>query len=114
MRAELGTDGIVIAEKVEEAKTFFTRLRGLMFRKKLPSGEALLIKPCDSIHTFGMKFSIDVLFLDSAGRIVRAVRSLAPGKVVGPVRGGKAVLEMGSGSLPVDFEIEGRVVRFTG
>ena len=75
----------------------------MMYRKKLPSGEALLIKPCDSIHTFGMKFAIDVLFLDSAGKILRAIRSLKPGRVVGPVRSGTAVLEIAPGSLPVEL-----------
>jgi uncharacterized membrane protein (UPF0127 family) len=114
MRAVLESGGLVIAEKVEEARTFLSRLRGLMYRQALPSGEALLIKPCDSIHTFGMRFSIDVLFLDSAGKILKAIRALKPGKVVGPVRGGTAVLEMVSGSLPTDADLEGRVVNFSG
>ena len=113
MRAELASDGVLIANEVKEAKSFMARLRGLMYKKDLPSGEALLIKPCDSIHTFGMRFAIDVLFIDSAGTILRAVHSLKPGKVIGPVRKAIAVLEMISGSLPGEIELEGKTVRFS-
>jgi uncharacterized membrane protein (UPF0127 family) len=114
MKAELASGEGVIAERVTEAKGFFARLRGLMYNKKLPAGQGLLIEPCNSIHTFGMRFSIDVLFLDSAGRILRAVRSLRPGRVFGPVKGGNAVLEMAAGSLPPNADLEGKVVRFSG
>ena len=112
MRAELESGEGVIARDVSEAAGFFGRFRGLMYRRELPPGEALLIAPCDSIHTFGMRFAIDVLFLDSGGKILKAIRSLKPGRVVGRVRGGPAVLEMTAGNRPDDEELEGKVIKF--
>ena len=114
MRAELESGECVIAADVNHANGFFGRLRGLMYKKSMPKGEALLIDRCNSIHTFGMRFSIDVLFLDPAGRILKAVHALGPGRISGPVRGGSAVLEMVSGSLPKGIELEGKVVKFSG
>jgi uncharacterized membrane protein (UPF0127 family) len=52
------------------AKTFTSRLRGLLGHCSPGPGEALLIKPCRSIHTFGMNYTIDVVFLDEAGRVL--------------------------------------------
>lgn len=49
------------------ADTFLTRLRGLLFRRMIAENEALLIRPCDSVHTFGMKYEIVVVFLDCKG-----------------------------------------------
>ena len=50
-------------EKLEIAGAFFTRLKGLLGRKKIQSGYGLLLKPCGSIHMFFMKFPIDAFFL---------------------------------------------------
>ena len=113
MKAELVSGEGIIASNVRRAKGFFGRLRGLMYCRELPEGEALLIEPCDSIHTFGMRFAIDVIFLDAKGVIIKALRSLKPGKVIRPVAGGCAVLEMNAGSLPPDLNVEGKAVRFS-
>lgn len=112
-QAEIESCSGVIATNVRKARGFFGRLRGLMYRNMLPEGEALLIEPCDAIHTFGMRFAIDVLFLDAEGVIVKALRSLKPGKIVRSVRNGCAVLEMNAGSLPGDLALEGKVVKFS-
>jgi uncharacterized membrane protein (UPF0127 family) len=113
LRVELETGEGIIAVNVRRAKGFFGRLRGLMYSKELPEGDALLIEPCDSIHTFGMRFPIDVLFLDAKGVIIKALHSLKPGKVIRPVRGGCAVLEMNAGSLPPEVDLEGKAVKFS-
>src|SRR3954469_6436382 len=63
---------------IHEANTLASRLLGLAFLRSLPSGHALLIPDCRSVHTFGMRFRIDIAFLDERGRPVRvehAVRS---------------------------------------
>lgn len=114
IQAEIESRGGVIATNVRKAKGFFGRLRGLMYRNTLPEGEALLIEPCDAIHTFGMRFAIDVLFLDAEGVIVKALRSLKPGKIVKSAKNGCAVLEMNAGSLPGDLALVGEVVKFSG
>ena len=58
------SNGRKLAEKVLQAETLSERMRGLLGRSTLPVGEALLLDPCRAIHTAGMRFPIDVLFLD--------------------------------------------------
>jgi uncharacterized membrane protein (UPF0127 family) len=112
MKAKIENNGTSIEIEVTEAKSFLERLRGLMYRSSLPEGHGLLIEPCNSIHTFGMRFAIDVLFLDAANCILKAVHSLNPGKVVPTVRDGHAVLEINAGTLPPDYELVGKTVEF--
>jgi uncharacterized protein len=63
------------------ARTRRRRLLGLALRRDPPDGWALLFPRCRSVHTFGMRFAIDVVFLDSGGRVVRMVSNLPPGRV---------------------------------
>lgn len=92
------------------AETFWTRFMGLMGRARLPHREGLLIRPCNSIHMFFMRFPIDVVFLDRDYRIVKLIRSLEPGKVVGIVQGAVQVLEVVAGDLPESFSEGKRLV----
>lgn len=71
----------VIAERVRIADTSFTRFIGLLGRRTLPSGEGLLIRPSNGVHTVGMQFSIDVLLLDRTGVVLTAYNSLRPFRV---------------------------------
>jgi uncharacterized protein len=64
------------------ARTRRRRLLGLAFRRHPPDGWALLFPRCRSVHTFGMRFAIDIVFLDSGGRVVRVASDLPPGRVV--------------------------------
>ncbi|WP_245589264.1 DUF192 domain-containing protein [Chitinimonas koreensis] len=59
------------------AHRLLPRLRGLLGRRPLRRGEGLSLAPCNSVHTFGMRYPIDVLFLDRADRIV-AIRPALP------------------------------------
>ncbi|KRQ85779.1 hypothetical protein ABG79_02445 [Caloramator mitchellensis] len=63
------------------AESFKDRFLGYMFRKK-PHHEAILFKPCYSIHTFFMKFEIDVLFLDGDMNVIKKVEGLKKGKII--------------------------------
>ena len=78
------------------ADDFFTRLRGLLFRKPLSPGEGLILIPCNSIHTFGMGYPIDVVFLDRDYRVVRLVREL-PARKMRSANGARMVLELPAG-----------------
>ena len=64
--------------EVEIAETFLSRLRGLMFRRRLEAGRGLLLAPCNSVHMLCMRFAIDVIYLDEELRIKKIVRSLRP------------------------------------
>jgi uncharacterized membrane protein (UPF0127 family) len=63
MRIINQTSGKVIAGKVMIANTFLKRLKGLLTSNGLEEDEGLIIKPCNSVHSFGMRFSIDLVFL---------------------------------------------------
>ena len=64
--------------EVKIANSFFTRLAGLMFQKKLPQGTGLLLVPCNSVHMCFMRFSIDVIYLDKDYKIIEIVKNLKP------------------------------------
>lgn len=95
----LDARGTVILAHVERATGFWERLVGLIGKPPLPSGECLWIDPCNGIHTFGMRFPLDVLVLDESARVLRIHTSLRPWRVSLPVRGAHSVVEMAAGTL---------------
>lgn len=93
--------GRILAAKLELATTFWQRFWGWQFRAPPPAGTALLIAPCNSIHTFWMRFAIDVAFLDERGRVVALRSRVIPWRIVLPVAGAKAALETPASQCPV-------------
>ena len=79
---------------VAHANSFFTRLRGLLGRKALKPEQGLLITPCHSVHTLGMKFAIGVVFLNREGAVIHQIAEMAPGKLSPVIKGAKQVLEL--------------------
>ena len=79
VRVENQTRGSELAARCEIANNILTRVRGLLGRAGLENGTALWIEPCPSVHMFGMKFAIDVLFLSREYRVVDWTENLAPG-----------------------------------
>lgn len=72
------TQNTILAEEAVVADTLFKRLKGLLGKKEFNPSQALLLKPCNSIHTFFMAFPIDVLFVAKDNRVIKAVFSLKP------------------------------------
>jgi protein-S-isoprenylcysteine O-methyltransferase Ste14/uncharacterized membrane protein (UPF0127 family) len=98
-RVSNATSGAVIAERLRTADTHWTRLRGLLGTRRLEPGDGLWIKPCSQVHMIGMRYAIDVVFLDAEHRVVRAIAGLAPGKISPRVRAASSVLELPEGTL---------------
>ena len=92
-------DGSVVASQVEQATTFFSRLKGLMFRAQLAPEAALLLEPCPQIHTCFMRFDIDVIFLDKHNRVVAVVENLRPWRMSKLYAQVRRTLELPGGSL---------------
>jgi uncharacterized membrane protein (UPF0127 family) len=92
-------NGAVIASNVGFADNFLKRLIGLLGHKILENGEALLIKNCKQIHTFGMKFLIDVIFLSKAGEILFIQENMGINKISKYIKNGYMVLELESGTV---------------
>ncbi|MDH5581460.1 MAG: DUF192 domain-containing protein [Bdellovibrionales bacterium] len=88
-----------VAEKVFLANDPISRMVGLMFRSGLHEGEGLLIRPCNSIHTFFMRFNIDVLFLDKEYRVLKIIRNLRPWRMTRMYFKASQVLELQGGTL---------------
>jgi len=86
-----------VALEVDVAATRATRRRGLLGRDSLGATEGLLLSPCKAVHTVGMRFPIDVIFIDRDGRAVRIVPALAPWRMAMSARA-KAVIELAAGT----------------
>ncbi|MBP2654125.1 MAG: hypothetical protein H6Q73_1694 [Firmicutes bacterium] len=99
----------ILASDAVVADTFYTRLRGLIGTPCLLNGQGLLIRPCNSIHTVGMRYSIDVLFLSSDLRIIKMVSALKPLRLRVCI-GSVAVLELPAGTIKETFTEEGHVL----
>jgi uncharacterized membrane protein (UPF0127 family) len=78
------------------ANGILSRGLGLLGRRFLSPEEGLLIEPCSSVHTFFMRFTIDVVFLDLENRVVR-IRTLEPFRYAMGASGAKKVLELSAG-----------------
>ncbi|MFH0876829.1 MAG: DUF192 domain-containing protein [Candidatus Omnitrophota bacterium] len=93
------TTGQVLFQRARIAQDFKSRSVGLLNRSSLDEDEALLIKPCNAIHTFFMKFPIDIAFLDKNGKVVKARANLGKNRLCSAMLHGYMVLEMSAGSL---------------
>lgn len=91
--------GRILASQIHPADTFSKRFKGLCLRRKFPVGEALWLSPCRSIHTLGMRFPIDALFLDDRLRVVDVRESIEPGRLVRPVPRASSVVELPAGTV---------------
>jgi len=89
----------VLADRVGVAATRASRAVGLLSRRGLNPGEGLLIIPSRGVHTWGMRFSIDVLALDASGVVVDCVSHLRPWRIRLPRAGTAGVLELAAGTL---------------
>ena len=89
--------GTLLAAHAEFARTPWARMRGLLGRSSLPEGEALIFERCWSIHTIGMQFPIDAVFVDRGWDVVALRVNLGPWRLVPPVLKAWAVVELSEG-----------------
>jgi uncharacterized membrane protein (UPF0127 family) len=98
MKAFNLTRDAVVAERVEVADHAARRRKGLLGRTGLGADEGLWIVPCESVHTFGMKFPIDLIYLDRTRR-VRKVRSNVGAWRISGCLSAHSVLELAAGTV---------------
>jgi uncharacterized membrane protein (UPF0127 family) len=103
---------MVIAEEVIVADSFLKRLRGLMFTKKLAAGRAMYIYPCSAVHTFFMKYPIDVLYLDKNNKVLYMDEKLKPWVIGKYKRGVCSVIELTVGRIEEAGIKVGQVLKF--
>jgi len=100
--AVLVKNGDRLVDVVELVVDLKSRLIGLLDRSSLEPQRAMYLSPCSSIHTFFMKFYIDLVFLNREMEVTRIVRDVGPGRIVLGGSGSWSVLEMASGWFPVN------------
>ncbi len=91
-------DNRTLAEPCFVAAGFGDRVLGLMGERKLARGSGLWIAPCNSIHTFFMRFAIDAVYLDRDGKVLVVRRNVKPWRVDLPVICAHSVLEIPGGA----------------
>ena len=89
----------VLSERTRIANTMISRMVGLLSTKSLTDGEGLWIEPCNSIHTWFMRFTIDAVFLDKQGSVVKLKARMKPWKMTLISRKARGVLELPAGTI---------------
>jgi len=99
MRIINKTNSFVVAEEAIVANTPFKRMKGLLGRKELKESQALVLDPCNSIHTFFMRFPIDILFLDKNNKIIKTISCLKPFRLTSIYFNSAFAIELPSGKI---------------
>ena len=91
--------GRELGARIGMADSWLARLRGMLARPEPANGEGLFLTPCSSVHMYGMRFPLDVAFLDRNGTVVAMYPSLAPGSRTRWHRNAAHALELPNGAL---------------
>jgi uncharacterized membrane protein (UPF0127 family) len=106
------TRQVVLAHSVEVADHGAKRRKGLLGRDALPTGEGLWIVPCESVHTFFMKFPIDLVYLDR-NKMVKKVRSSVPPWRLSACVSAHSIVELASGTITATQTRPGDMLEFS-
>lgn len=101
----------MLAEAADIADTSRKRRIGLLKREKLEPGEGLWIAPCEAIHSFGMKFAIDVVYLDRSRKVLKTRGEMGRGKLSACLWA-HSVLELPAGTLAATRTEKGDQLEF--
>ena len=112
MRVVNKTRNSILAENAVIADTSFKRVRGLLGKSGLGEGEALVLKPCNSIHTFFMSFPIDVVFVDSQKRVAKTISNMSPFRISGIYFKANLTIELPAGTISKTSTQPGDLLEF--
>lgn len=99
MRLTNITKNTILAEDAVMAKSFLARMRGLLGKKIFKQNQALIIKPCNSVHTFFMRFPIDILFVGKDNCVLAAIEDLKPYRFSKIYPNASFVIELPAGTI---------------
>lgn len=97
----------VLGDRIAVADRWWPRFRGLLGRRELARGEGLLLRPCRAVHMMGMRFPLDIAFVDREGVVVAAYSNLRPGARTRWHRRAQGALELPAGTLAASGTREG-------
>ncbi len=105
------TKNRVLADDVLMSSSFLNRLKGLLGRSSIKINQAMLLRPANSIHTFFMRFPIDILFINENNIIIKAYRNMKPFKLTGIYFKSSFVIELHSGIIDSTQTTEGDLIQ---
>ena len=106
------TRDAVLAERARVAESFVRRGWGLLGRRNLPSGDGLILTKTNSIHSIGMRFPFDAIYLDDNGSACRLLQSFRPHRLGPLVWGARHVVELPAGTLAMTATCLGDEIYF--
>lgn len=104
-RYKIVSEKLEICKQTKIAKSFSSRLVGLMFKKSMEGFDGLLITQCNSIHTFFMRYDLDLIFLDKNYKVIKVIENKSPWRMSLMYFSSSQVLEVVGGTL------KGRVLK---
>ncbi len=105
MKIQIKYQGKVLSNNILVADNPLTRIIGLMFRKKPLDSDGLILEPCNSIHTFFMRYPLDIVFLSKTNEVVKIIRYLKPWRMTLIYFKARKTLELPAGNLPADIQV---------
>ena len=111
LRVRNQTKSTLLADRADVADTSAKRRTGLLKHSGLDPGEGLWIAPCEAVHTIGMKFVIDVLFLDRKRKVLKVKPSMKKGRIAACLWA-HSVLELPSGTAASTRTVAGDQLEF--
>ena len=99
MKIVNATKNSILAEAATVALSIGARTRGLLGKRELRPGQALVIKPCNSIHTFFMRFPIDAVFVDPGNKVVKTISAMRPFRLSGIYVKASFTIELPAGAI---------------
>jgi len=114
MKAIIQNSSKELAGNLIVADSIFSRMKGLLGRNFLPEGTALWLIPCKGVHTFGMKFPIDVIMIDRENRVIAINANLMPNRITSIYPSAATVMELPAGSAAAVKLVTGDILEVTG
>ena len=105
MKIQISYNNKLLSEDILVAEKTVDRMIGLMFKEKLVGAEGLWIDPCNSIHTFFMRYSLDIVFVGNKNQVVKIIRDMKPWRMTRMYFTARQTLEMPAGTLPADLKV---------
>ena len=111
MKLYNSTQNNLIADDVKIADNFISRTVGLISKKEILEPEGLLIKPCCSIHTFFMRFDIDVLFVNRKNEVIALCENVKPWRILPIHPTSQYVVELSAGVISSKQILKGNILK---
>ena len=93
------TRGTVLGGNIQLADELWSRARGFLFRSEPGHGEGMLLSPCQGVHMLGLRFALDIVFIDEQGRVVALYPDLRPWRWTSMHPGSMHALELPVGTI---------------